>query len=338
MVHPAATGVLVAVFIVGLVYISFNNALDNAFVFDDHLAITNNHDVKDPVGHNLWTDDIWGKELSAHDSHKSFRPLLIWLFRTLWFTSSEARFFRQVSLGAHCVATWLFFHLTHMVWARLDISIAAAIMFAVHPIHVESVAAVVNMAEAFSACFILLSYMLFLTSTNSAVTAKSGFGYWLCELCKVVVWMLLVVLAALFKETGITACLLVVAKTAMDAVIYLISSKLTAKPHHTGRNTDSNAPKAPVVAVYTLYTATSLFLTYLYLAGRTLMTSPHRAGILSSTLSILYNLLLKPILEKGESYLDSSQLLRKAENPFAKLAGAEKVYSTMVSCGCVGIV
>lgn len=325
MVRVGLLNILVGVLIAGLVYVSFNNSLDNAFVFDDHLAITNNHDVKDPAGHSLWTDDIWGKELSAHDSHKSFRPLLIWLFRTLWFTSSEARWFRQVSLGAHCVATWLFFHLTQMVWARLDISIAAAAMFAVHPIHVESVAAVVNMAEAFSACFIILSYMLFLNSTKTAATAKSSFGYWLREVGAVLLWVVLVVLASLFKETGITACVLVVAKTTMDAVIHLLSSRRsTIDKHHNSTSTQT-------VAVYTLYTGTALFLTYLYMAGRTLMTSPHRSEILSSTPSVLYNLLLKPVLEKGESYLDSSQLLRKAENPFAKLVGVEKVYSTMVS-------
>ena len=93
-----AVQVLVVVVITLACWYSFENALKNAFAFDDHLAITNNADVKNPDGHNIWTNDIWGKELSAHDSHKSYRPLLMVLFRTLWFISSEAQNFRQVSV------------------------------------------------------------------------------------------------------------------------------------------------------------------------------------------------------------------------------------------------
>jgi len=30
---------------------------------------------------DLWSNDIWGKSLLAHDSHKSWRPLLVFTFR-----------------------------------------------------------------------------------------------------------------------------------------------------------------------------------------------------------------------------------------------------------------
>eukprot|EP01032_Pedospumella_encystans_P030946 gene30946-34925_t len=338
MISNVFTSVSVFLLIVGLVHISFENSLDNAFVFDDHLAITNNHDVKDPAGHRLWSDDIWGKELSAHDSHKSFRPLLIWLFRTLWSISSEARWFRQISLVAHVVATWLFFHLAQLFWSRFDISLAATLLFAVHPIHVESVAAVVNMAEAFSAVFIILSYMLFLRSTSTASSAKPSLSYWVKETGKVLLWTVCVILASLFKETGITSCLLVVAKTVMDGVLWWIrsiknnpkSSSVTNINNADNSDGTRAADRSPVVQIYTLYTLTALFMTYLYLSFRALMTSPHRDNILSDLNSTLYHLLLKPVMEQqAESYLNSSQLLRKAENPFALLEGWEKLFSSM---------
>jgi len=79
------------------------------FTFDDHLAVVNNADVDTtryfystliflllfllpshplpPKQTNrtaakvLWQNDIWGKDLRKIDSHKSWRPLLIFSFR-----------------------------------------------------------------------------------------------------------------------------------------------------------------------------------------------------------------------------------------------------------------
>jgi hypothetical protein len=129
-----------------IIWYVYNNSLDNAFAFDDHLAITNNHDVKDASGHRIWTDDIWGKELSAHDSHKSFRPLLMLLFRKLWSISSEARWFREISILAHFAATILFHLLTLAIWNNETLAIGATALFAAHPIHVESGYAVLENA------------------------------------------------------------------------------------------------------------------------------------------------------------------------------------------------
>jgi len=155
----------------------------------------------------------------------------------------------------------------------------------------------------------------------------------------VLLWTECVILASLFKETGITSCLLVVAKTFMDSVLWWIRSKVhhlksthTKQEEPTRNNRGRAADRSPVVKIYTFYTLAALFMTYLYLSFRALMTSPHRDNILSDLHSTLYHLLLKPVMEQEtESYLNSSQLLRKAENPFALLEGWEKLFSSMVS-------
>jgi hypothetical protein len=309
-----------------VVWFSFENSLDNAFVFDDHLAITNNNDVKDPATHRIWTNDIWGKELSAHDSHKSFRPLLMMLFRKLWSVSSEARWFREVSVGAHIVASILLFYLTSRIWNSKHIGLATALIFAAHPIHVESVSAVVNMAEAFSSILIMASYMIFLRHTAAPKEAqpRRRLGRVMDVLFSTSAWAVLVIVAALFKETGITACLLVIAKTIMDAVMGGIAAVRARK--------EKSQRSSTAVGEYVAFFFTAVLVLYVYMAGRTLMTSPHRAGILSDPRATAYHLLLKPVLEwQRESYLDTSQLLRRAENPFAQLQGLEKTLSTMVS-------
>lgn len=326
ILHWVVSLIIIAVVVVA----SFWNSLDNAFAFDDHLAITNNHDVKDPDAHRIWTDDIWGKELSAHDSHKSFRPLLILLFRTLWSISSEARWFREVSLAAHIVSTYLFYCVSLIIWNDASISMAAAVLFAAHPIHVESVAAVVNMAEAFSASFILLSYILFLRHTSTTSPPKFSLAYWAGVFVSIAVWVVLVVLASLFKETGISCCLLVVCKTTMDVVLWCLRALSTRK------STARACVDYSRCVVYALFTGTAFATVYVYLAFRSMMTSVHRTEMLSDANKTFYALILKPILEtETESYLGSSQLLRKAENPFSLLQDWEKIYSTMVSTDTV---
>jgi hypothetical protein len=312
-----------------IIWYAYNNSLDNAFAFDDHLAITNNHDVKDASGHRIWTDDIWGKELSAHDSHKSFRPLLMLLFRKLWSISSEARWFREISILAHFAATILFHLLTLAIWNNETLAIGATALFAAHPIHVESVTAVVNMAEAFSSVLILASYLLFLQAIKPR--SSSGFGFYGAKLLGLaIVWVAMVVVAALFKETGITACLLVICKTIMDSVLHMVAvarcdSNLTSKVLRTWRTC------RPQIAAYTLFALTAVLTTHVYMAARTLITSTYRDDVLASPAQTMYHVLLKPIAERQrESYLDTSQLLRRAENPFAQLHGWEKMFSAMV--------
>jgi hypothetical protein len=259
---------IVPVLIGVVVWFSFQNSLDNAFVFDDHLAITNNNDVKDPATHRIWTNDIWGKELSAHDSHKSFRPLLMMLFRKLWSISSEARWFREVSVGAHYVATLLLFQLTSTIWNNKKVGFATALIFAAHPIHVESVSAVVNMAEAFSAILIMASYIIFLRQTATPTGPRNAFPAAAMTFISAVVWVALVIVAALFKETGITACLLVIGKTIMDAVLGGIAA--VRKPHaHT--SAQERAQRRTVsLGAYFVFFITAVVLLYVYMAGRRL--------------------------------------------------------------------
>jgi hypothetical protein len=250
------------------------------------------------------------------------------LFRKLWSISSEARWFREFSVGAHVVASILLFYLTSKIWNSKHIGFATALIFAAHPIHVESVSAVVNMAEAFSGILIMASYIIFLRQTAAPTEAqpRRGLARAMGVCFSAIVWIVLVIVAALFKETGITACLLVIAKTIMDAVLGGIAAVKAGK---TGKERSQRPLTA--VGAYVVYFFTAVLVLYVYMAGRTLMTSPHRAGILSHPRAILYNLLLKPVLEwQRESYLDSSQLLRQAENPFAQLQGLEKTLSTMV--------
>ena len=154
---------------------SYHNSLRNEFAFDDYLAIVNNVDVmygSNGTSHlseygKLWSKDIWGKEMSAHDSHRSYRPLLVTVFKLIVHISGlSARVFRMVSISFHSAATVGVFYLSSMIFGNECLAFGAAIMFACHPVHVESVAAVVNMAEAVSLTLSIIAFCIFYKSSK----------------------------------------------------------------------------------------------------------------------------------------------------------------------------
>ena len=63
-------------------WLSFSNGIPHAFTFDDWFGIVNNKDLQPSQGYlQLWGNDMWGKDIKHIESHRSYRPLLITLFK-----------------------------------------------------------------------------------------------------------------------------------------------------------------------------------------------------------------------------------------------------------------
>lgn len=113
---------LVIMLLTVLAYCCFNNSLSNSFTFDDHLAIVNNKDVNGMTATLLWSNDIWGKDMRAHDSHKSYRPLLIATFQWIGrHMGKDPRAFRCVAILAHLATSFIVYILcNYVVFAEKD--------------------------------------------------------------------------------------------------------------------------------------------------------------------------------------------------------------------------
>eukprot|EP01033_Poteriospumella_lacustris_P010685 gene10684-7609_t len=323
VVHVVAAATLVA-----LVYCSFENGYQNDFTFDDHLAIEGNGDVdinNQPFRH-LWFSDIWGKDLLAHDSHRSYRPLLIVIFRWLYTQSKGAPLFRLVSISAHGVTTvlvygWALTLLKPSVGSRWDRRLVAwstAALFASHPIHVEAVTAVVNLAEPASAFCILLGYLCF---HSSLLSSRRGGAPWhvLCSCA----WWIAAVLAALLKETGILVALM--------PIVYVLGRwTVTACGRLCGCRAAASTSGALSTRLSLWWLLQSTAYLYLYFAMRSLLVNPQRETLLASPALLAQFVAQFLWRREGDSYLNASQLLRRAENPFAFLTDrATKVYSML---------
>jgi hypothetical protein len=355
--------VVVSALVLIVLYLSFETGFFNGFTFDDHLAIDGNHDV---IGSKydtyLWFHDIWGKDLLEEDSHKSYRPLLIVIFHYLWKYEANAYVFRAFCLLFHFLACMALYCLVVSFFKEKNtsvplnrsviiIGIASVLLFASHPIHVESVTAVVNLAEPACAFFVILSYLLYkniyytlnsplleYNSEKKSVNSRSFSASLLTVFFKLLVWMMLVVIAILLKETGIVTLLLSFAYVVLafgyqflvDTVLLRNLSSPSSHEHSDLLVSLSNhrRKKLTVAAILLFF---PLFMVYCYFVFREIITSSNRLVLLTNPKEFLSFFLLFFFRKKGvTSYLNSSGLIRRAENPFVFLKGLERVLSYLV--------
>jgi hypothetical protein len=356
---------VIAIFAVmgGCIYYSFENGLENGFTFDDHLAIDGNHDVTfDKYDSFLWFHDIWGKDLLEDDSHKSYRPLLILIFHYIWNYSNNPFIFRVISVGLHFVATCSVYFLGCSIFSQYGakeyLAFTAALLFATHPIHVESVTAVVNLAEPASAIFIIWSYLimknLYEKWTIKGLSAITVFG-------QVVLWFVFLVVSISLKETGIISLLLCVGYLILSYLFlalinfldkrYVSSAFLKWKGENQEKEENKLKTSSEASAMEKIISSVQgkfqkqqffskfLFLQlllmlgiYFYFVFRELLTSSNRFIILSDVFKFVQFAATFLFQYNGsKSYLNASGLIRRAENPYVFLHSTERVLSYLVS-------
>lgn len=149
-------------FLVGLllaaVALTYANTLANQFVMDDELYIMRNAQVTSPSFSRLF---------SPNAISSVYRPLAFAVLAFNWTLSGTEPFgYHLLNLGLHAGVTWLLYILLQELLASLpegkSVAFAAALLFAVHPIHTEAVAWVVGRAELLAAGFLFAGWILHL--------------------------------------------------------------------------------------------------------------------------------------------------------------------------------
>lgn len=131
--------------------------------------------------------------MHSNASHKSYRPVASFLFRVekhLWGFSNP-RPWHLTNVLLHSLCTHLVERLANHVLPGEEAVVynVIGILFAVHPIHTESVSNITGCCEILCAIFMLLSYLSFV-NLNSWLSFPAGLS--------------LAVLATLSKEIGFT--------------------------------------------------------------------------------------------------------------------------------------
>jgi len=154
--HASIVVVIVSVF-------CFWNSQHCEFTFDDNSAILENADIRSDTSlWNIFENDFWGTRMKSKLSHKSYRPLTVLTYRLNYLASGgyNSWSFHVVNLVLHTVNCVLLLRVFSVLFSGSGgerkvfesprRSLLAAVLFAVHPIHTESVS-----------LFLLFLYVLF---------------------------------------------------------------------------------------------------------------------------------------------------------------------------------
>ncbi|MGQ0704312.1 MAG: hypothetical protein ACT4PM_14395 [Gemmatimonadales bacterium] len=145
-------------------------SLGNGFVYDEVQAI-----VENPLVHSLahspriWISSYWPAGLL-------YRPLTIQLFALWWWIGGGAPWvFHLINVLLYAGVTALVFRLARRLGLGPVGAATAAVLFAVHPVHVEVVANAVGQSELLAALFVLLAVERYLAWR---APEAGGLGAW----------------------------------------------------------------------------------------------------------------------------------------------------------------
>ncbi|XP_055629787.1 protein O-mannosyl-transferase Tmtc3-like [Toxorhynchites rutilus septentrionalis] len=211
----------------------YHNSLNCGFVFDDISAIKENRDLRPHSSiKNVFLNDFWGTPMHKEQSHKSYRPLCVLTFRWNFLLHGfEPAGYHLVNMVLHLVVSLMYFRMCAMLLSEVS-SFAAAMLFAVHPIHTEAVTGVVGRAETLSSVFFLAAFIFYTKATRR----KRSTGWRYLSMA-----IIFVATAMLCKEQGITitgVCaiyeIFVAQKLRLGDIYHLARSAMTGKTLPSG--------------------------------------------------------------------------------------------------------
>lgn len=153
---PAWHGALV----VAVAFAVYANALPNAFVWDDLYLVVGNPGIKrwDALP-ALFTGDLFPGGI-ASGYYRPLQALTYALDYALWGLVPAG--FRFTNVALHAATAGLLHAVGVRVLASPPAALAAALLFAVHPLHVEAVAYVAGRSDPLAACCMLVAVLGFL--------------------------------------------------------------------------------------------------------------------------------------------------------------------------------
>lgn len=202
------------------------SSLGNGFTYDDNAIVRDNPRIRTLADPRIWLTDWWAMPEAADDPlldpsrDRLYRPLTLLTFALNYAAGGlNPLGYHAVNVLLHagvCVLVW---HLARRVFADAAVAGAAALLFAVHPVHAEAVAGLVGRAEVLAAALLLAGLLALLPARGPRTATRT----W---------WAAAAFLGALLaKETAICYPLL--------ALAMLVHTARFPPPEDAGRRDDA---------------------------------------------------------------------------------------------------
>lgn len=156
--------ILVAV-IVTLTFFIYFNSFNNQFLndWDDGIYITNNSDIK-----TLHGDSVSGtiKKMFTGFYNGHYHPVTMLVYGVTYNVSGlDARGFHWVNLFFHILTIVVVYYFVRLLVSQIMVAFITALLFAVHPMHVESVSWISDLKDILCTMFYvgaMTTYVLYL--------------------------------------------------------------------------------------------------------------------------------------------------------------------------------
>ena len=206
IVPAQGIGILCLAFLGVLTFLAYVGTLAFTFVHDDRGQIVGNPAVR--TWHAVpayFTAQVWSGVAPAFLGN-DYRPFFL-----LWLRINDAIFglhpsgWHLTTVLAHVLASFCVFWLARSIAGEWPTALVAALIFGLHPVHIEAVAWISGVPEPLVTAFIIAAYLCWLRSREEIAT-----GRWL--------WfsLLFYTLALLTKESAVVLVLLVGASLGLD--------------------------------------------------------------------------------------------------------------------------
>lgn len=159
---PTSPDTLAVLGLLLLAWVPYLNTLGNAFVYDDRPQLLEN-----PYVHSFrYIGKIFGSTVwtfqGAQGVTNYYRPLMTFAYLICYWLSGPIAFgFHLLNLILHAGVVLLLFALTDRLFGDRLLSLSAAGLFALHPIHTESVAWIAGLPDLELGLFFLLTFLLY---------------------------------------------------------------------------------------------------------------------------------------------------------------------------------
>lgn len=170
---------LTLLFLVLLAALPYLNTLTNSFVYDDRQQV-----IENPYIHSfrylgrIFGTTVWTFE-GAQGATNYYRPLMTFAYLLAYKAFGLIPFgFHLLNIALHISVVLLVFAVAERLFRDRLLSLIAAGLFALHPIHTESVAWIAGITDLELSVFFLLTFLLYLRLPESESSkARSWLSY-----------------------------------------------------------------------------------------------------------------------------------------------------------------
>jgi tetratricopeptide (TPR) repeat protein len=179
--------------------VAYGRMLANGFVYDDGKQVLENPFVRNPrLWRRIFTGSVWSFQ-EAPSAGNFYRPLHIFSHWLVWRVAGpNPSVFHLYQLVFYVITVLLVYRLGRELFSSHLAAYAGALLWALHPLHVEPVCWIAGVPDVGCGLFFVLAFLLFLRAEGAA------HGRW--------VWHALaagaLAVALLFKETALSFPLL----------------------------------------------------------------------------------------------------------------------------------